>query len=393
MHILAIPSFFPPMGGAFCLDQARALVRHGGHQMGILAVNQVGITQRPKLFLTMPLRLSHSSIAVTPGNDDPETSALPPIHVVSGWVHGLPRAPHLNMRRWVNEVRHAYDIYVERYGKPHLLHAHCCKWGGYAAMTIARENGIPYVITEHLSLQLLTDEIHPPYEQAWQTPLMREAYRKAALVIPVARELVDNIAPIVGRDYSYSALSNTIDTHFFHARSRHSSSAPYRFCCLAINEPLKGYDVLYRAFSMVIAQHPDAELHVAGAGTQNLPDAPGVVRHGELTREAVRELLYTCHCLVLASRSEAQPLVILEAMATGIPVISTTVMPDSIRLEGVTDVVAIDDAEAFARAMIRRMQSPMIDPAVPSAFVSQIASPEAFAERFTALVTPLITNS
>lgn len=53
---------------------------------------------------------------------------------------------------------------------------------------------------------------------------------------------------------------------------------------------------------------------------------------------------------MLASRSEAQPLVLLEAISTGIPVISTEVTPRSQRIEG-CHIVPTDDASALCEKM------------------------------------------
>ena len=42
MHILEIPSFFPPYGGEFCLEQARAL-QALGHEVRVLSNVQLSI--------------------------------------------------------------------------------------------------------------------------------------------------------------------------------------------------------------------------------------------------------------------------------------------------------------------------------------------------------------
>ena len=53
MHILEIPSFFPPHGGLFCLDQAKAL-KGCGHEVRILACVQLGATSDKSLYFTTP---------------------------------------------------------------------------------------------------------------------------------------------------------------------------------------------------------------------------------------------------------------------------------------------------------------------------------------------------
>ena len=61
-------------------------------------------------------------------------------------------------------------------------------------MQISRKYHVPYVITEHLSQLVFEKEFGPAPSDAWQIPLLREAYEQADLVIPVSEELVENIA-------------------------------------------------------------------------------------------------------------------------------------------------------------------------------------------------------
>ena len=46
MHMLEIPSFLPPYGGYFCIEQAKALAACG-HEVGILHCQQLGATVDP----------------------------------------------------------------------------------------------------------------------------------------------------------------------------------------------------------------------------------------------------------------------------------------------------------------------------------------------------------
>ena len=77
----------------------------------------------------------------------------------------------------------------------------------------------------------------------------------------------------------------------------------------------------------------------------------GVTLMGALDKTGVRRLLYEADALVLPSRSEVQPLVVLEAMSTGIPVVATACVPQNERLEGASSIVPTDDAKALAEAM------------------------------------------
>ena len=334
MHILEIPSFFPPYGGLFCLDQAKAL-KALGHEVRILSNVQLGATIGLRDYFVRPyLRYEHVMDGIT---------------VCQSYQRGL--------------------------------HAHCAKWAGYAAMQIAQAHGMPYVITEHLPLMLLEAEFGPAPSKAWQIPLLKEAYRKASMVLPVSQELVDSTACYYGHDYRWQYLSNTIDTDYFTYQPRPSREGrPFRFCCLADNSYRKGYDVLIKAFQMLHEQHSDAELHLAGRDTDTKAFraqlSSGMKAHGLLDKTGVRQLLYECDALVLASRSEVQPLVLLEAMSTGIPVIATDCIPQCLRIEGGCSIVPVDDAAALSQAMAQVMTGPEVDGEKLSEQVKALASPQ-----------------
>lgn len=102
-----------------------------------------------------------------------------------------------------------------------------------------------------------------------------------------------------------------------------------------------------------------------------------IIACGELDKKGVRDLLYNSDCLVLASRNEAQPLVLLEAMCTGIPVISTDCIPQSIKkLSGCT-VTEIDDVAQLSEAMLKRCSDDNISSKMISSEVVNMVSQEA----------------
>ena len=383
MHILEIPSFFSPYGGEFCLDQAKAL-KAVGHEVRILSNVQLGITIGGKDFFVLPFcRYEHEQDGVT---------------VFQSFQRGVPKAVRWNMKRWVAIVCDMFDDYVARYGKPDILHAHCAKWAGYAAMKISEKHGIPYVITEHLSKLVFEKEFGPAPSDTWQIPLLKACYHEAKMVVPVSEELVENIACYFGKDYRWQAISNTIDTDFFHYQPRSDRAGrTFRFCCLANFWPLKGYDVLIPAFQLLRQSGVQAELHIAGRGTDSAECrallSEGMTTHGLLNKEAVRALLYQCDALVLASRSEVQPLVLLEAMSTGIPVIATDCMPQSLRIPGGCTIVPVDEIEALAEAMKSVFHQTSFDGKAVSEKVRLLASPEVIGSRLSTLFTDILASA
>lgn len=345
MHILEIPSFFTPYGGEFCLEQAKAL-QGQGHEVRILSNVQLGATIGLKDFLSLPFRrYEHQEEGIT---------------VCQSFQRGIPMMVRWNVRRWVRIVCEMYEDYVTQYGQPDILHAHCAKWGGYAAMLISRKHRLPYIITEHLSRLAFEREFGPSPSSAWQIQLLREAYEQADMVIPVSEELVDSISCYFGKAYRWQYLSNVIDTDFFHFAERAPrNDRPFRFCCVADYSYRKGYDILLDACRLLEVRECNMELHLAGRMTDSKDCQKAIAQrqltrvfsHGRISRNAVRDLLYHSDFLVLASRSEVQPLVVLEAMSTGIPVVATACVPQSERLKGACRIVPVEDASALAEAM------------------------------------------
>lgn len=386
MHILEIPSFFPPYGGTFCLDQAKALSALG-HEVRILSNVQLGMSIGLTEYLSLPYsRYEHEMEGIT---------------VYQSFQRGIPKMIRYNVNRWLDTVRSMFRDYMAKYGKPDILHAHCAKWGGYASMLISKEHHIPYVITDHLPLMLLEEEFGKAPSTAWQIPMLQQAYEHAGMVFPVSEELVDDISCYYGKNYRWQYLSNTIDTDFFHYQPRDSHHGrPFRFCCLADYYYRKGYDVLFEAFRLLQEKGLRIELHIAGRFTDGKDCLHEISRlglndlqtHGRLDKEGVRNLLYQSDALVLPSRSEVQPLVLLEAMSTGIPVVSTECIPNCLRIKGGCTIVPIDNVQALANAMEDVAAQQSFDGKTISEKVSAMASPTVVGSKLEVVFNELIAS-
>ena len=351
-----------------------------GHEVRVVSVVELGITKDCSLYFTAPWH--------------EERKELEGVEVFSYYMRAVPRAVRFNINHWVSLCQKAVDRYVRRFGKPDVLHAHCCKSAGLAAMEISKHLGIPFFISEHLSSGLYERDFGKGWQQhQWLKEKMRQTYEAAACVMPVSRELIDDLAPYFGKSYRQRPVSNIIDTDFFAYREREPlADRPFRFCCLAVADIYgKGYDVLAEAIQRLKVENRNRsfELHVAGQGTDSRPmldlfsQMPNVHLHGHLDKYGVRDLLWQSDALVLPSRSEAQPLVILEALATGIPVVSTECVPASLRIPDACLIALIGDASMLAEKMQEVMHiAPSRD--FSNAVQSQ-ASPLVVAQQLTKL--------
>lgn len=341
MHILEIPSFFPPHGGLFVLEQARALQTQG-NMVRILACVQLGISVDGSFYLR--------------ARRDRWWEEMNGVEVYRSYMRTVPCCIRPNQQRWCRIVREMYEDYKQRYGRPDVLHAHCCQWAGVAARMIGEREDIPFFITEHLPSGIFDYYYGKGWNKAeWARLLLKDTYEHANHVIPVSAELVDDLAPFFGNDYAFTPISNMIDVDFYAFRQRERrTDRRFRFCCLAIGDiERKGYDVLAEALKGL----DNVELHIAGKGTESeamrnlFAGSDAVVFHGDLDKQGVRELLYQSDALVLASRSEAQGLVIMEAISTGIPVVTTDAIPQNALVEGACLIAKVGDSVSLHQRM------------------------------------------
>ncbi|MFN0070269.1 MAG: glycosyltransferase family 4 protein [Chloroflexota bacterium] len=124
-------------------------------------------------------------------------------------------------------------------------------------------------------------------------------------------------------------------------------------------EPVKGADCLLDAWPAVLERVPEAELVIAGDGScRDELEARSVPRVRFLGAQHDPLPLYqAADCYVLPSRSEGLPVALLEALAVGLPVVSTSVGGATEILRGFehSSLVTPGDPDALASGIARQL--------------------------------------
>lgn len=161
-------------------------------------------------------------------------------------------------------------------------------------------------------------------------------------------------------------------------RAQRPAETPPVLCLIGRVVPIKDIKTFIRAMRRVVNRMPQAQAWVAGPTAedpayadecQNLVDSLGLQANVRfLGMQKVEELLPKVGVVVLSSISEALPLVILEAQAAGVPVVSTDVGscrqlidglgPEDQALGSCGRVVGIANPEALADACLELLASP-----------------------------------
>ncbi len=326
VHVLA-PG---PVGG---LERVvSALVtgqRHAGHDARVVAVLDAGVDDTP--FLT---ELRHAAVPVLP-------VVLPP------------RAYRLERQRMADHlVTH----------RPDVVHTHGYR-GDIQGGAVARRLALPTVTTVH-------GFTGGGWKNRFYERLQRRAFRRFSAVVPVSRSLGAQLAAtgiaterihIIPNAAPPTAAAGMLDRD----AARRALDLPQGAFVLGWVGRLsleKGPDLLIEALART---PPGIEAAVIGTGAaggtlSRLAASRGVgprIHWRGLVPDAGR-LFAAFDCFVLSSRSEGTPMVLFEAMATGVPIVATAV-------GGVPDVVSEREAilvppepDALARAIARVSAQP-----------------------------------
>jgi glycosyltransferase involved in cell wall biosynthesis len=378
MHVLVVPSWYPtteaPLDGIYFAEQARCLNRNG-FQVGVVYPEQQSLRRA-------------------------SWSALREKHFQTEWTHedGLPTLRRYSWNVWWRSppglrcrVRSAVRLahrYVERYGPPDLIHAQSGHWAGAAAARIGDAYSVPSVLTEHFS------GFHRGTIFPWRWSIVEEGYRKASAVAAVSSSLKTalverGLAP-AARVTVHPNLAPT--TQFPRPPDGRPSAPPVRFVTVARLSPQKNIGGLLRAFARIAADDSSVVLTVVGDGptrteletcAHRLGIDDRVTFQGELDREGVRDVLWDAHAFVLPSHYETFGVVLLEAMATGLPVVATACGgPDDLVTPDTGFLVPAHDTDALSDALRRmRNEAASFDPAAIRQYVLDHYGPEPFVRR------------
>ena len=272
-----------------------------------------------------------------------------------------------------------------------LIHIQTPFVAHYAGVALSKRLGVPRVETYHTFFEEYLHHYVPVVPGAWTRALARRFSRAQcndldAVVVP-SRAMRDVLCDygvhvpveIIPTGIELERLSGGNGAAF---RQRHGIP-PERPVLVHVGRVAfeKNIDFLLRMLVCVRAEVPEVLLVIAGEGPssghlQRLARRLGLERSvlflGYLDR---RDALLDCYCagdaFVFASRTETQGLVLLEAMALGLPVVSTAVM-------GTRDILDAAPGGVGAARSTKRSSPPSVvdllrDPAAARAAVARSA--------------------
>ncbi|MFI6294689.1 glycosyltransferase family 4 protein [Nonomuraea sp. NPDC050790] len=231
--------------------------------------------------------------------------------------------------------------------RPDLIHAHLMH-AGFRGAELSAAIGTPLLYTQHM---------YQPVDPFLQASL---ATGTSFPVIAVAEFAQRAIGKFLGDAGRVHYVPNGVDVPAPSGFRVEPAGGPQVLYCGRLS-PEKGADTAVLAFELILGQYPEATLHVVGTGPdetllRRLVSALGIderVRfYGSVSGALTSEI--GADVLIASSRGDAASLVIMEAMAAGIPIVSTAVggIPELVRHEIEALLVAPDNPHVLARAAL-----------------------------------------
>jgi glycosyltransferase involved in cell wall biosynthesis len=227
-------------------------------------------------------------------------------------------------------------------------------------------------------------------------PVARAALRRADVVRTISGYTTELIRPL-GREPA-ATFPAYFDLSAFTARPPAPLPDAPAALFVGVLERYKGIDVLTQAWARVCTRVA-VTLHVVGDGPlAGAIEGKGIRWDRRLTAEEVARALDEASLLVLPSRSEGLPRIVIEAFCRGRPVVGTRAggIPDIVE-DGVSGLlVPAGDPEALAAALVRCLgDRALLERLAAGARASAKAwlqTPEQFARNMLALVEEALSE-
>lgn len=346
-HILVIPSWYTteytPQDGLIFEEQA-AMLKRAGYKIGVLFPCFIGG------FIDRALRFK-KNIIFSLNNVDIPTYAVLCLSII-------PRSRCINYWYIYIKAKRQFREYVKLYGWPDIIQAHASLVGGVVAYYLWKKYKIPYVITEHATPLILFEQKNEDIK--YVTKVCSSSYKCIAVSHFLREKLISRYR--INPD-KISVIHNNVSPLFFNLSKVSNKNSDFVFVVVGGLRYAKNHKLLFDSLNIAVKTISEIKIKVVGDGPlrQELEDYAkeiGIIDRieflGSCSRNKVKQTIDTAHALISTSRVETFGINIIEALASGRPVIAT----DS---GGPRDIIEEGDGFLVKRHCPDDVASAMID--------------------------------
>ncbi len=219
--------------------------------------------------------------------------------------------------------------YINKNGKPDLIHLHVPVKAGAIAVQMKKEYNIPFVVTEHSSAYFKHIPGNYFSRNRYFQFITKQSFEEAVAVSSVSDWLLKHLSSLFNINQA-KLIRNVVDTTIFYP-VENSNERP-RFIHVSMMHELKNVKGILYALAALKEKKVHWEMWFVGPVLKEntaLAEQLGIADHvswkGTLPYEAVAECVRSATALIHFSHYENLPCVINEALCCGLPVISSNV--------------------------------------------------------------------
>ena len=261
--------------------------------------------------------------------------------------------------------------------KPDIIHNQTPGPLALAVFRYAKKRNIPIVSTDHAYPDNLTQQVKlpelakKPINAAMNAYFLSFLRRSEYATMPTEQAIAD-LLPKNRRFFKVpvEAISNGIDLSRF-ARGRANADIYDKYdipknvpIVLYVGrvDPEKSLDVLVHAFADTLQKVPEAHLVVVGDGTarkklETIAMKEDISEHthflGRVVGDDLPQIYRTASLFAITSKTETQSIVVMEAMASGLPVVAVKAgaVPELVKHGKNGYIYEADDKDSVARGI------------------------------------------
>lgn len=233
---------------------------------------------------------------------------------------------------------------------------------GFLSLVFKWRYGLPYIVSlRGADVPGYTDRFSSVYKVL--APLIRTIWKKADAVISNSEGLKD-LALKTNPDQKVDIIYNGVDTQNFQVNplvfSQDRNSQVFRILCISRLTERKGIKYLVKAIKLLDSKYPLIRLRIVGEGdakenlekqVENLGLQEKVEFAGRMKHDKLPKIYSGSHIFVLPSLNEGMSNTMLEALASGLPIIATNTggTKELVKNGGNGFIVKMKDSRDIAR--------------------------------------------
>lgn len=347
MHILILPSWYPAypedIRGCFFRDQALALVKAGNH-VGVVTNEFRSLKNWKTIFSN-----KHGFFY----EDDNGIKTIRFKTML--WFHKMPFLINIFSTMYGKQ---AVEKYIEKYGKPDIVHVHSCLYMGEIARYIKTKYQINYIVTEHSSG--FVRDLYSPY----QLEVAERILYNSSCNIAVSTQMAKFFQNKFEIKKKWEVVPNIVNPIFFENSigKENFFNKKFKFINVAFMNKNKKQINIVKAYHELIKQgFLNIELNLIGDGEEKI-ELENYVKDNKILnvnflglrdRHFIADAMSKSDCFILSSDFETFGVVIIESLASGLPVISTKCGgPEDILEKENGLLVEKDNIDELAEAML-----------------------------------------